>query len=86
MGISKNQDLEYLRNWHWMWSKFYFNKKHYGFYIAIFKIFSNLISSSFKFVFYLITFNHHKKKIYQMRISGLINSILGNKSYFRLNN
>ena len=25
-GISKKQDLEYLRNWHWMWSKFYFNK------------------------------------------------------------
>ena len=26
-GISKNYDLECLRNWHWMWSKFYFNKK-----------------------------------------------------------
>ena len=85
-GISKKQNLEYLRNWHWMWSKFYFNKKHYGFFKAFLKIFANLLSSSLKFVFYLITFNHHKKKIYQMRISGLINSILGNKSYFRLNN
>ncbi len=85
-GISKKQNLEYLRNWHWMWSKFYFNKKHYGFFKAFLKIFSNLLSSSLKFVFYLITFNHHKKKICQMRISGLINSILGNKSYFRLNN
>ena len=85
-GISKKQDLEYLRNWHWMWSKFYFNKKHYGFYIAIFRIFSNFLSSSFKFIFYSIIFNHHKKKIYQMRVSGLVNSILGNKSFFRLNN
>ena len=85
-GISKKQDLEYLRNWHWMWSKFYFNKKHYGFYIAIFRIFFNFLSSSFKFIFYSIIFNHHKKKIYQMRVSGLVNSILGNKSFFRLNN
>ena len=23
--------IELSRNWHWMWSKFYFNKKHYGF-------------------------------------------------------
>ena len=82
-GISKKQNLEYLRNWHWMWSKFYFNKKHYGFFTAFCKIFSNLLSSSFKFVFYLITFNHNKKKIHQMRVSGLVNSILGNKSFFR---
>ena len=24
-------EIELCRNWHWMWSKFYFNKKHYGF-------------------------------------------------------
>ena len=23
-------EVELTRNWHWMWSKFYFNKKHYG--------------------------------------------------------
>ena len=82
-GISKKQNLEYLRNWHWMWSKFYFNKKHYGFLTAFCKVFSNLLSSSFKFIFYLIAFNHNKKKIHQMRVSGLVNSILGNKSFFR---
>ena len=27
-GINTNEKLEYLRNWHWMWSKFYFNKKN----------------------------------------------------------
>ncbi len=83
-GISKNQDLEYLRNWHWMWSKFYFNKKHYGFLTAFSKIFFNLFSSLFKSIFYLITFNPHKKKISQMRVSGLVNSIIGKKSFFRI--
>ena len=29
--IQKNQ-IEDLRNWHFIWSKFYFNKKHYGFF------------------------------------------------------
>ena len=84
-GISKNQDLEYLRNWHWMWSKFYFNKKHYGFLTAFSKIFFNLFSSLVKFIFYLITLNPHKRKICQMRVSGLVNSIIGKKSFFRIN-
>ena len=24
-------EIEYSRNWHWIWSKFYFRKKHYGY-------------------------------------------------------
>ena len=78
-------EIELSRNWHWMWSKFYFNKKHYGFLTAFSKIFFNLFSSIFKSIFYLITLNHHKKKIYQMRVSGLVNSIIGKKSFFRIN-
>ena len=41
-------ELEYLRNWHWMWSKFYFNKKHYGYSSALFKTSGNLISAILK--------------------------------------
>ena len=80
-----SKDLEYLRNWHWMWSKFYFNKKHYGFFNAFFKVILNLASAIFKYVFYLILFNSHKKKIYLMRLCGLYNSIIGKKSWFRIN-
>jgi GT2 family glycosyltransferase len=84
-GSIVSKDLEYLRNWHWMWSKFYFNKKHYGYLNAFIKIISNLLSAMFKYVFYLILFNSHKKKIYLMRILGLYNSIIGKKSWFRVN-
>ena len=66
-----------------MWSKFYFNKKHYGYFNAIFKILNNLLSAKIKYLYYLITFNNHKKKIYQMRISGLLNSMIGKKSFYR---
>ena len=78
-------EIEYLRNWHWMWSKFYFNKKHYGYLIALFKVFKNLISAKIKFFYYLITFNTFKRKIYQMRLSGLISSMIGKNSNYRPN-
>ena len=78
-------EIEYLRNWHWMWSKFYFNKKHYGYWIALLKILKNLISAKIKFFYYLITFNTYKRKIYQMRLLGLISSMKGKNSYYRPN-
>ena len=76
-------EIEYLRNWHWMWSKFYFNKKHYGYLIAVFKVLKNLISAKIKFFYYLITLNTFKRKIYQMRLSGLISSMTGKNSHYR---
>jgi len=79
----QNNELEYSRNWHWMWSKFYFNKKHYGYLNALKKVFLNLISAKIKFIFYLITLNSHKRKIYQMRISGILNSMFGKESWYR---
>ena len=83
---SNEDKLEYLRNWHWMWSKFYFNKKHYGYLNGLSKIFLNIISANIKYIFYLLTFNSHKRKIYQMRILGSFCSILGKKSFFRIDN
>ena len=82
----KSNSLEYLRNWHWMWSKFYYNKKHYGFLSAITKILHNFISAMIKYIFYSILFNRHKKNIYKMRIFGLFNSIIGKKSFLRPEN
>ena len=79
-------NIEYLRNWHWMWSKFYFNKKHYGYLRALLKTFSNLISAIFKYLYYSLLFNKHKKNIYKMRFLGLVNSIVGKKSYLRPKN
>ena len=82
--VQKIKDIEYLRNWHWIWSKYYFNNKHYGFLKAFLSIFLNIISAKIKYSFYLITFNEHKKKIYKMRFLGALNAILGKNSFFRL--
>ena len=83
-NITKNNDIEYLRNWHWMWSKFYFNKKHYGFLRAFLKISLNIFSAKIKFFFYMLTFNSHKKNLYKMRFLGAFNSMIGKNSFFRL--
>jgi GT2 family glycosyltransferase len=76
-------EIELSRNWHWMWSKFYYNKKHYGYFNAFLKILNNLISGLIKFFYYFITFNNYKKNIYQMRLAGLFNSMIGNSSWYR---
>ena len=82
-GISKNTDLELLRNWHWMWSKYYFNKKHYGTFNALIKVSLNFLSAIFKYFINLVIFNNYRSKIYKMRILGLYNSIIGKKSWYR---
>ena len=86
-GSSHNQsinfEMELSRNWHWMWSKFYFNKKHYGFFFSLLKVSKNFFSSILKLIFYSLLFNKKKKDIYLHRFLGLSNSILGKKSWFR---
>ena len=79
------EEIELSRNWHWMWSKFYFNKKHYGYLNALKKIFRNLISAIVKYFYYSMTFNKIKKKRYQMRLNGLFSSMMGKKSFYRPN-
>ena len=80
-----NYEMELSRNWHWMWSTFYFHYKHYGYLIALLKVFKNLLSTKIKFFYYLITLNTFKRKIYQMRLLGLISSMRGKNSYYRAN-
>jgi len=82
-GNKDDLEIEKSRNWHWMWSKFYFFKKHYGFLIAFIKTFPIFLSSFFKYVFYFFTLNNKKKNIYKMRLLGLFNSYLLRRSFFR---
>ena len=78
-----NNEMELSRNWHWMWSTFYYHRKYEGFFPAFIKVFGKLISSILKFLFYFILFNKRKRKIYYQRFSGLINAIVGNDSWYR---
>jgi len=78
-----SDELEFSRNWHWNWSKFYFKKKHFGLASALFFCLPSIIKSSIKCFFYFLTINKFKSKIYSLRISGLINSLMNKKSWYR---
>ena len=86
-GTSHNSEIEkpmeLSRNWHWMWSTFYFHKKHYGYLTAMIKILPKLSSSLIKFIIFLITFQKYKSEIHKHRLSGIINSVLLKKSWYR---
>ena len=80
---SINYEMEKSRNWHWMWSSFYFHKKHYGYTIALLKILPKFFSAIIKTIYFKITSNNEKKEIYYCRFEGILNSILMRKSWYR---
>ena len=79
-----NLEFEILRNWHWMWSTFYYQKKYYGHLYAVYKNYGKLFRSMFNLFLYTILFNTKKRKIYSARASGLLNAMLGKKSWYRV--
>lgn len=76
-------ELELSRNWHWMWSLFYYNKKHYGTLYAARVTIPKLISSFLKCWFYIFIFKFSKSKIYLFRLLGLMNAYLNKSSSYR---
>ena len=78
-----SNEVEFSRNWHWIWSKFYYNKKHFNFLKALIVCLPTYFSSVLKFVFYFLTDNKIKKKIYFNRASGFYNSFIGKPSWYR---
>ena len=81
----KNNLME-LYNWHFIWSKFYFFKKNYGFLISIIYFLPILIRTNIKIFYFRILSKHEKRKKYQIRYNALISSIKGLKAYKRINN
>ena len=83
-AVSKkyNEQIELSRNWHWVWSKFYFNKKHKGILVATINGAPSFLSALIKFCIYSLLSNK-KKDIYFQRASGYFNALVGKKSYYR---
>lgn len=76
-----NEPIEVNRNWHLMWSKFYFKSKHFGYFYALLSALPYLIRSIFKII---ICFKNTKEReIYLARASGLYNSIILKDSWYR---
>lgn len=87
---TRSTDEKYLfkvmlsKSWHYCWSKYYFNKKHYGILYALKKIFPNF-KRAIKNIFLYTFVSPNKEKVYLSlaEISGILNSILFRKSLYR---
>ena len=84
---AKSTDLKFefekCRNWHWMWSKIYFNKKYSNKIIVTLKFLPKLLLIFLKLIFYLLMINKNKTIIYYYRMSGMFNGLIGKTSWFR---
>ena len=80
------KSINRLREWHWMWSSFYFYKKNYNYFYALNKIFGKFVKAFFKLIFYILIFNKYEKEKYKYRFLGILNGILCRPSSFRDNN
>ncbi len=74
--------LEKNRNWHWMWSTFYYHRKNFGYLFALLVIIPKFFSAILKLIFHSIILSK-KKTIYLFRIKGIINGVFGKESWYR---
>ena len=81
--LDKKYSYLKLRNWHLMWSSFYYYKKNYSYNYAFKLLIGSLIKSIFKVIIFAILFNKHKCTKHLYRFLGLFNSMIGKSSSFR---
>ena len=79
-------NIELCRNWHWMWSLFYYNCKHFGIFTAYKVSIGKFFSSLFKLFFSLIFFNKKKFLIHYYRLNGLFNAFQKKPAWLRPSN
>jgi len=85
-NYKEKKEIEKLRNWHFIWSKFYYYKKNYGFVYSLIYFIPTLLRVIFRIILYTLIRNSEKREKYLIRFNGLLSSIKGMKSYKRINN
>ena len=79
-------NIELCRNWHWMWSLFYYNYKHFGALVAYKVTISKFFSSIFKLLIASVFFNKKHFLIHYYRLNGLFNAFLKKPAWLRPDN
>ncbi len=89
-GVVKLDDkniytLQNFYGWHYMWSKFYHFKKNKISILAYIYFIPIILKICARILIYKIFRSKNKRRKYQMRFKGLLNSILNKPSYKRIN-
>ena len=88
-SVEVKNDLEKVnqvnfRTWHFIWSKFYYFKKHYGFFFALIYFVPIFIRINYRVILYKLKNDKINYDKYKARRSGLYTSILNQKSSKRI--
>ena len=76
-------NIELCRNWHWMWSLFYYNYKHFGILTAYRITIGKFFSSIVKLFVALIFLNKKNFLVHYYRLNGLMNAFLRKPAWLR---
>jgi len=81
-NIEEKNNSYYVGGWHGQWSKFYYQKKYYGFIRALIYCLPNILKNFIQLipVFFL---NYSKAKYKYFKIEGFICSVIGFPSFKR---
>ena len=86
-AASHDKRLEFFsklhRNWHYNWSRFYFNRKHFGYLHAYKKGLTLFIKLFLKLTISLILFKKDEVKLKFAELYGLSASMANARSYYR---
>jgi GT2 family glycosyltransferase len=75
--------IELCRNWHWMWSLYYYNLKHFGLFSAYKITLYKFISSLLKLLLSILLMQKKKYLVHKYRLLGLINVYKKKDSWLR---
>ena len=84
---SHDKKLDYYsilnRNWHYNWGKFYYNKKHFGYFFAIKKSLPILVKLFFRYIKSLLLLKKKESNFIFAELHGLFCSIINKSSFYR---
>ena len=71
------------RSWHYNWSKFYYFKKHFGYFFALRKVFPNFLRSLKRLLISKIYNKKIEYSLHKAELSGILTSVLNKPSDYR---
>jgi GT2 family glycosyltransferase len=81
-NIEEKKNIKNIYYWHFIWSKYYFTKKHYGIILTTVYFIPIIIRILYRIIIYTLTADIKINK-YKNRFQGLLCSMLGKSSYLR---
>lgn len=76
-------EFEKCRNWHFMWSQVYYEKKYNNNFWVYSKFMFLIFILFLKLIFYSSLLNKREIILKSLRLSGIVNSLLGKLSWYR---